>query len=146
MVYKCKSNERFVIYLLNNESRIRKRLDLYLMTEKENAGDNLNVISSKTGRETENSWVKKITNKNYEFRKRCLQLLEYEYNNCDPIMQDIWLLRFKYKYTCERIGYEIGYSRSSVYDKIKILKDRLLPQIIKIEQEVYEKDKKYDIL
>ena len=137
MTYKCKSNDKFVTYLLNNESKIRRRLELYLMTGNEGASDNLNITSHKTGRETENLLVKKITNKNYVFRKRCLDLLEHEYNQCDLITQDIWSLRFKSKYSCERVGCEVGYSKSSVYDKIKILKNRLLPQIIKIEQEVY---------
>lgn len=139
MTYKCKSNDKFVTYLLNNESKIRRRLELYLMTGNEGASDNLNITSHKTGRETENLLVKKITNKNYVFRKKCLELLEHEYNKCDPITQDIWTLRFELKYTCERVGREVGYSKTSVYDKIKILKNRLLPQIIKIEQEVYDK-------
>ena len=137
MTYKCKSDDDFVIYLLNNEDKIRARLELYLMTGHESTSENLNIVSHKTGRETENLIVKKITNKNYVFRKKCLELLEREYKQCTPIMQDIWILRFKAKYSCERVGYEVGYSKSSVYDKIKILKNRLLPQIIKIEQEVY---------
>lgn len=139
MAYKCKSDDDFVTYLLNNESKMRRRLELYLLTGNEDTNDNLNIVSSKTGRETENAWVKKITNKNYVFRKKCLELLEHEYEQCDPVTQDIWTLRFKSKYTCERVGREIGYSKSSVYDKIKILKNRLLPQIIKIEQEIYDK-------
>lgn len=139
MTYKCKSNDKFVTYLLNNENKIRRRLELYLMTRNEGTSDNLNITSHKTGRETENLLVKKITNKNYVFRKRCLDLLEHEYNQCDLITQDIWSLRFKSKYSCERVGREVGYSKTSVYDKIKILKNRLLPQIIKIEQEVYDK-------
>ena len=51
MTYKCKSNDKFVTYLLNNESKIRRRLELYLMTGNEGASDNLNITSHKTGRE-----------------------------------------------------------------------------------------------
>lgn len=140
MKTKRKYNDDWVTYLLKNENKIRNRLELYLMTDNENSTENLGITCSKTGRETENKIVKKITNKNYVFRKRCLQCLEEYYNECSHLEQEIWTMRFRLGYSCDRVGFEVSYEKSSVYNYLKKIKDELTTRINRIEQEVFHSD------
>lgn len=137
---KRKYNDDWVTYLLENETRVRNRLELYLMTDNENSNENLGIVSSKTGRETENKIVKKITNKNYEFRKRCLKCLEEYFEECSYLEQEIWTMRFKLGYSCDRVGREIGYEKTTVYNYLKKLRDELNIRISKIEREVFQSE------
>lgn len=140
MAYKNRNEDKWVNYLLKNENRVRSRLNLYLLTENEDASDNLGVTTSKSGRETENNLIRKITNKNYIFRKRCLQCLEDYFNECSHLEQEIWTLHYRTGYSPERVGYEVHYSKSTVYSYLKAIKTELSLRIRKIEQEVYHVD------
>ena len=141
LAYKNRNEDKWVNYLLKNENRVRNRLNLYLLTENEGTSDNLGVTTSKTGRETEDKLIRKITNKNYIFRKRCLQCLEDYFNECSHLEQDIWTLHYRAGYSPERVGYEVHYGKSTIYNYLKSIKSELTSRIRKIEQEVYQVDK-----
>ena len=140
LAYKNRNEDKWVNYLLKNENRVRNRLNLYLLTENESTSENLGVTTSKTGRETENKLIRKITNKNYIFRKRCLQCLEDYFNECSHLEQEIWTLHYKAGYSPERVGYEVHYGKSTIYNYLKAIKEELTLRIRKIEQEVYRSD------
>lgn len=134
---KYKSDMKWVSYLLNNEYHIRKRLELYMLTDFKTLS-NLEVNSAKTGKGHENSIIEKISNKNYEFRRRCLECLEEYYKESSLLEQEIWNLKFKQKYNSERVGYEVNYSKSTVNNYLGKIKKELLKRIIDIEKEVFE--------
>ena len=124
-----KTSEKWIKYLLSNENRIRHRLDLFLMTDNESVGENLGVSTSKTGRETENRLVNKLTDKNYIYKTTCLECVKRLYEEMTPMEYEIMVLKFRHGYNSERVGFEVGYSRSSIDSIVKVQKDKLKKMI-----------------
>lgn len=141
-MFVYKTDDKWITYLLKYDYRIKQRIDLYLLTDKENDNENLGIVTNKTGRENEDKIIRKITNKDYIYRIECLKCLEAFYEELDPLTKDIINLRFKRGYTCERVGFEVGYSRSSIFSIVKKVRDELLERIKKIEYNIYCSDDK----
>ena len=117
-------NDKFIKYILYNELKIKNRLSLFLITDE--CIDNAPGISKqKTGREAENSIIKKLVDEDYVFKSQCLKCVEKLYKDMQPIERDIMIFKFRYKYSSERVGYEVGYSRSNVDNIIRKQKDKL---------------------
>nr|DAR79285.1 MAG TPA: RNA polymerase sigma factor [Caudoviricetes sp.] len=49
-------------------------------------------------------------------------------------------MRFRLGYSCDRVGFEVSYEKSSVYNYLKKIKDELTTRINRIEQEVFHSD------
>lgn len=138
MTYK--TDDSFIRYLLRREGRIRNRLSLYLMTDNEDREENLGVKTSNVGNSTENNIVKKITDKNYVFFCECLACMDKLYSELSRMEQEVWLLHFKLGWSVERVGYEVGYSRASIYNILKNIKCELKTRVLEIEKRVYRND------
>lgn len=138
MTYKIKTTDNWINYLLKNEYRIRVRQEMFLLTDKENSSINLGIVATKTGRENETKLVNKITNKNYVFRKMCLECIDKLYASMTIQEEDIMTLRFRHGYNAERVAYEVNYSKTTVNRFIKVQKDKLKKMVEEIESEVFK--------
>ncbi|MGX7111649.1 hypothetical protein [Gemella cuniculi] len=59
------------------------------------------------------------------------------YYESSLIDQEIWSLFFRQGKSYEQVGFEVGYGRTSVYNKTKRIKENLLTMVREVEKEVY---------
>ena len=119
--------DKWIKYLLRNEIKIKQRLELFLKTDEH--GEYLNVSTSKSGRETENKLVKKLTDKNYIYKMHCLKCIEILYDEMQHIEYEIMTMKFRRGYSSERVGFEVGYSRATVDNIVRGQKEKLKAMI-----------------
>ncbi|MBU0279281.1 hypothetical protein [Gemella sp. zg-1178] len=130
-------NSYLIFCLLAKPQLLERELYLFLNSkEKSDCELGLRPVLSSSYDE---ALVRKISNRDYLFKKGCLDCVNRLFDEMDLFTNSIVSMRFKKGYSIQQICFKVSYSKSSVYNIIKGQKDKLYNMLLDLEADIYGK-------
>ena len=124
-------NYKDVDYYLRCYNKIKLELNLFLVANITN--DKSEILSKKTGRETESSLISKLDDVNYKKNKYALDCIDKLYKDMDSETYKIMRYRYVDRLSYDHIALKVYTSKMTVRRRIKKEKEKLLKILRKIE-------------
>lgn len=135
-----KVTKKWIDRLLRDSNSIKRELELFLLENGASCSfDKLSIVSSFSNDIYEYDILNKIENRDYLFKKRCVEVVEEFWDSLSFFEREIFILRYRFNFSIDRICRTVFYERTSVYN-VLALKNRLYDDIKCVEREVYFKD------
>lgn len=115
-------------FILKNEQHYRNIIRLHLL-ERNNNIDDLGIKKTKSSNTKDKEFINKLEDKRYLQAKVYINAIDKFINTATETEVLVYELKFKHRYTIQQLAFRCCYSRSSIYNILKNIRDKVTEYI-----------------